>query len=81
MTKETVTIKHTVYRDNDGNPTCAMNFENGEVCEFYRTYKFGFCETCVFAPDVWNGLPITLDRRDDGLGTLIPGSFCPLWNK
>lgn len=52
MTQEYVSIRFKVYRDKEGNPACVSNFEMGDVCEFYRTYRFGFNETCVFAPDI-----------------------------
>lgn len=49
MQKETRQITVPVYRDKEGNPCCAANFNTGEVCTFYRTQRFGVNETCVFA--------------------------------
>lgn len=82
MSQEYVSLRFKVYRDKNGNMTCASNFETGDVCEFYRTYRFGCNETCVFAPDEgYKGRPEDLERRNDGMGTLIPGNYCPLWNR
>ena len=71
------------YYDAEGNPTCACNFNTGEVCEFYTTQRFGLNETCNFAPDSYNGLTVTMKRRDspegNELGSLIPGAWCPLF--
>lgn len=67
------------YRDDDGNPTCAADFQNGRVCIFYRTQKFGCLETCVFADvDGWRRMPTR--RRKGGEGTLVPLPTCPLWS-
>lgn len=68
------TIKIDAYKDNQGNPCCARDFSTGEVCQFYRTVKFGCTDTCVFAEDgdhLW--------RRKGGDGTLIPIKNCPVW--
>ena len=80
MTKETKIIEVPAYRDNSGNPCCAMDFSTGEVCPFYRTQKFGGLETCVFAEDRGK-YKQTMYRRAEGLGTLIPLDACPIWNK
>lgn len=66
------------YRDSGGNPTCAANFETGEVCVFYRTQRFGCHETCVFG-DAGGRYSEGLKRRKDGNGSLIPLSRCPIW--
>lgn len=80
--KEKVSLEFERFRDSDGNSTCAYNFHTGEVCEFYRTQRFGSNETCLFAPESYKGIGETLDRRgEDKLGTLIPGEWCPLWKK
>ena len=42
-----MTEQHTIhlpvirYRDKAGNPTCAVDFETGDVCQFYRTQRLG----------------------------------------
>jgi len=64
----------------DGDPTCAISYENGRVCKFYRTEFFGQKETCLFAP-----AGALLDRHPNskgeiGLGYLIPGIFCLIWS-
>jgi len=73
-------ITITRYRDRDGNPTCAINFETGEICPFYGSYSFGCRETCWFA-DQSNKRWQPLSRRKDGIGSLIPHSECPVWRE
>jgi len=66
------------YRDDDGNPCCAKDFKEGQVCPFYQTQRFGANETCLFAED--NGrYRESMKRRKDGNGTLIPLKTCPVW--
>ena len=72
------TIIVKAYRDSKGNPTCARNFETGEVCIFYRTQRFGCHETCVFG-DTESKYMKSLKRRDGGNGSLIPLACCPVW--
>lgn len=72
------TITVNAYLDPSGEPTCAENFETGEVCVFYRTSNFGCHETCVFAKDEGKYLE-PLKRRRGGEGSLIPLSRCPVW--
>ena len=80
MRKGIKRIEVVFYRDSENNPTCAIDFNKGEVCKFYRTQRFGTNETCVFSDQ--NGkYAQTLNRRKDGLGTLIPCENCPIWNK
>ena len=85
-----MTEQHTIhlpvirYRDKAGNPTCAADFETGEVCKFYRTQRLGTSETCVFAETGSHSkYADTMERRDGvhgpGMGTLIPGDWCPVW--
>ena len=66
------------YRDEEGNPTCACDFQNGRVCIFYGTQKFGCSETCWFA-DKDGRRWIPMQRRKGGEGTLVPLTTCPLW--
>lgn len=63
------------YTDDEGNHCCAKHFPD-EVCIFYRTSHFGTSETCVFIDPLRES---HLDRRNQGLGTLIPCSNCPIW--
>jgi hypothetical protein len=87
-----MTEHHTIhlpvirYRDKDGNPTCATDFETGDVCKFYRTQRLGTIETCVFAEAYSNSkYAAAMERRDSpqgpGMGTLIPGVWCPVWSE
>jgi len=76
--KEAAIIHTTRYRDDEGLPTCALNFKTGEACEFHCTAKFGTVDTCIFAIGE-NGPPSRLERRDGGKGLLIPGNWCPLF--
>jgi len=82
MPKETATIRTVRYRDNDGKATCALNFKTGEFCEFHRVARFGTVDTCLFAPKDHRGRNRLLNRRGkSGLGLLVPGDWCPLFNK
>jgi hypothetical protein len=75
-----VSIEVVAYRDKDGNPCCASDFKKGEVCVFYRSYRFGCGETCVFAETGAYKRQQEMQRRgEDGLGTLIPLPQCPVW--
>lgn len=85
-----MTEQHTIhlpvirYRDKAGNPTCAVDFETGDVCQFYRTQRLGTGETCVFAETgAHSKFADNMERRDGvqgpGMGTLIPGDWCPVW--
>ena len=74
---ETKTIEVPVYRDREGNPTCAKDFTTGAVCQFYRTQRMGCHETCVFAENAGRYAASMLRRGD--IGSLIPLNTCPLW--
>lgn len=69
------------YTDKNGLPTCAINFETGEVCSFYRTQRFGCNETCLFAEVGQRGLSAMLFRRENGNGSLIPCKECLVWKE
>jgi len=76
MKTENVTLTYKRFYDKNNEPTCAYNFNDGSICEFFRTRRFGVDETCLFTDN--NEL---LERRGkDGLGTTIPGKWCPLWS-
>ena len=83
--KEQHTIHLPVVRYWDkANPTCAVDFETGDVCKFYRSQRFGTGETCVFAETgAHSKYAESMLRRDGaqgpGMGTLIPGAWCPVW--
>lgn len=77
--KETATMTIDRYRDKNGNPTCAINFETGDVCVFYATQKFGCTATCWFADQCSNKKWQLILRRDNGNGSLIPLADCPIW--
>jgi len=80
MKIEKIKIKEIRYKDNNGQPTCAIDFQKNIICKYYRTQKFGCVETCVFAPDSgYYGLSECLERRNNDKGTLIPGKWCPLF--
>jgi hypothetical protein len=78
-TQEQFNLTIMRYRDNEGNPTCAADFQNGRVCIFYGTHTFGCAETCWFADKSGRRSAIT-KRRNNGVGTLIPISTCPVWH-
>jgi hypothetical protein len=75
-TEETHQMTLTRYRDKDGKPTCANDFTCGKVCMFYRTSHYGQNETCVFDESAYH---LGMNRRDKGIGSLIPLSNCPVW--
>lgn len=75
---ESATIPVVKYRDDKGRPTCARNFNTGEVCQFYRTQRFGLNDTCLFS-DMSGRYWRTMDRYDNSFGYLIPLDNCPLW--
>lgn len=79
--RETKMLAVVAYRDKDGEPTCALDFRTGDVCRFYRSQRMGGNETCDFAPiGDHRGYTEQMDRRGDGgMGTLIPGHWCPVW--
>ena len=80
MPKEAAVIHTTRYRDDQGRPTCALNFKTGEACEFHCTSKFGTVDTCLFVLTE-SRRPARLERRDNGSGLLIPGDWCPLFKE
>lgn len=71
-------IRTQIFFDENGERTCALDFEKGVVCEFYRTQHFGTHETCLFAPSAGKRSEKLERRGSDGLGLLIPGKWCPL---
>ncbi len=87
-----MTERHTIhlpvirYRDKAGNPTCAADFETGDVCKFYRTQRMGTSDTCVFAETGAHSRYADMMQRRNGFGgrgtgTLIPGKWCPVWSE
>ena len=80
MEDEQFSLVVTRYRDKDGQPTCAVDFNAGRVCTFYATQRFGCDETCIFANKEWRYWQ-SLIRRDLGSGSLIPLACCPLWSE
>jgi len=79
MTDEQFLLPVIRYRDKAGNPTCAADFNAGRVCTFYATQRFGCDETCLFANKEFRYW-MSLNRRDGGVGSLIPLASCPLWS-
>ena len=86
-TKEAVKIYFPRFRDAEGLPTWALNFDTGDVCAFLRVQRFGTEDVCVLAEMGSKKLPV-LDRRyQDGkfasgslrLGSLIPADSCVLF--
>ena len=76
MTTETRTITVQAYRDEDGQPTCAADFQQGHVCRFLGSRKFGTQDTCLAKNnDVF--------RRVSGppYGFLVPVVGCPVWSE
>ena len=71
-------VEVEIYHDEDGNRTCAEDFSNGKVCQFYMTQRFGTYETCAFSPKNSRYSGQLQRRGDDGTGSLIPGDWCPI---
>jgi len=69
-------ISVDAYLDKDSQETCAISLKTLEFCQFYRLSNFGTKESCIFSKD-----SETLERRDDGLGSLIPLNNCPIWGE
>jgi hypothetical protein len=70
MTKKMIEVK--VYFTPSGAPTCAKNWETGEVCRFLVNHKMGFEHKCQSSD-------LLLNRGgDDGLGYLEPHKDCEL---
>ena len=82
-TSEVVTFETRRYFDAEGCPTCALDFENNQFCEHFRTLRMGTYESCVFAPQEAKYLKL-LNRRvikeKNQIGGLIPGDWCPLFS-
>ena len=85
-TKEKTSVTFTRYRDENGLPTCSLNFDKGHFCRFYRTHRFGTDEVCLFSN--YEGKHISLlvrrkskNQKDHSLntGSLIPGTSCVMF--
>jgi hypothetical protein len=75
------TIPVVGFLDKNNLPTCAVNFQTGEFCSFYRTQRMGCHETCLFAEVGDRGIATMLFRRENGQGSLIPCKECPIWRE
>ena len=72
-----VYVKFNRYIDEDGNVSCASDFQHGRICKFYGTKDFGTKELCLFpGPETYT----ELRRRKNGEGTLVPLKTCPIWS-
>jgi len=75
MPNETKIIVVPVYRDKEGNPTCAAHFPTGEVCKFLRLEGLGSIPICGA-----NAKSVRLyDNDGGGAGFIRPSEVCPLW--
>lgn len=75
MPKETKIINVPVYRDKEGNPTCASHFDTGKACQFLRLAKFGTTPICIA-----HTIEVNLRDKNGGIkGYLQPSDTCPLW--
>ena len=82
MPIEHTTMPVTRYRSPTGQPTCASDFYNGEICLFLQTYKLGTCETCFFIPDERHKKVLERGVSSEGhvgQGYLMPFDGCPVW--
>jgi hypothetical protein len=67
MSIESVEIKR--FRDAEGRPACALDFDKGLVCPFVYAARLGTTEACkgrYLARRDWNGY-------------LMPHQDCPIW--
>jgi len=75
---KTKTLEIPLYYTPEGQPTCAVDFQNGEVCKFYRYGSYGFKDVCSWTNEV-------LKRRHveghGNCGNLIPCKECILHNE
>jgi hypothetical protein len=66
------------YRTPDGTPTCAVDFDAGEVCVMLRSTRWGLADVCAL--DVDKGRKTNgLQRDAGGTGYLIPCDGCIVW--
>lgn len=68
------TITVTAYRTPNGEPTCATDFDAGEVCQFLTTRKMGLVDVCALCRG-------DIQRDNDGRGYLVPVDGCPVWTE
>ena len=67
---ETVDLPVRRFRCKSGKPTCALNMEKGEFCQFLLSRRFGTTMVCgVFGRDI----PYF------GRGWPKPLADCPVW--
>lgn len=71
-TKEYAIIKIEKFRDDDGNPTCAVNMLNGQWCRFLGSRKFGAIDVCMYGEQ--KDLRVRPYTR-----YTIPHKECPVW--
>ena len=73
---ERITLEIERYTDDKGQKTCSLNIPLKQYCIFLKVGKFGTIEVCSF-----NEEEEKLQRRDNGVGTIIPCKNCRLWNE
>ncbi len=82
--QEVKAVGIVAYRDDCGDPTCATDFQAGEVCQFMTTRKFGLVEVCAATGrDLLRGPPgVSMhDRVADPAGHYLrPDNECPIWS-
>lgn len=73
------------YRTDAGVPTCARNFQSGEVCVFLdgSLFLYGTGGNCLFIESTTNqGVARYKALVEAGKsGFLEPHKDCPIWNK
>ena len=72
------TITITAYRTPDGRPTCAVDFEAGEVCSLLQSTRWGLADVCALQPDYGRNTAL-LHRSHGGTGYLVPCAECIVW--
>jgi hypothetical protein len=70
--REITSINIERFRTPEGFPTCARDFESGQVCKFLTSQKFGFVDVCFFTG-------AELVRVNDAY--LAPCNDCVVWFK
>lgn len=72
-----VFILANIYTDNEGNPTCALNFKENKFCFFLKTQSFGTQFTCGLSEFYGDGDQVIY--RENEISYLTPYKNCPLW--
>lgn len=68
-----VKIEIKAFTAPDGRPTCVLDVTKNNICQFFRTKKFGTVDVCVFSEET------ELLRGENRY--ISPCKSCPIWGK